>query len=181
MSPANNPTSTLHSLTVCLFSLPNSFFSGERRQGNKFVTRVVGVEAFLLEPSALAAECQRKYACSTTVGDLPGKNNPGQEVILQVRGECCVWPTRPSSGSGSAGAGKGEGEANSHQQHTIPLSSFLCLCLTVCVAVCVLHVLPVSWSCCCCRLTPQGNWIEKLPDHLMKVYGIPKKYFLVKK
>jgi hypothetical protein len=27
----------------------------------------------------------------------------------------------------------------------------------------------------------QGNWIEKLPDHLMKVYGIPKKYFLVKK
>jgi hypothetical protein len=27
----------------------------------------------------------------------------------------------------------------------------------------------------------QGSWIEKLPDHLMKVYGIPKKYFLVKK
>lgn len=31
----------------------------------------------------------------------------------------------------------------------------------------------------CCY--SQGNWIEKLPDHLMKVYGIPKKYFLVKK
>jgi hypothetical protein len=27
----------------------------------------------------------------------------------------------------------------------------------------------------------QGTWTEKLPDHLMKVYGIPKKYFLVKK
>ncbi|KAF6250354.1 hypothetical protein COO60DRAFT_1576296 [Scenedesmus sp. NREL 46B-D3] len=83
--------------------------SGERRQGNKYVTRVVGVEAFLIDPSALAAECQRKYACSTSVNDLPGKNNPGQEVILQ------------------------------------------------------------------------GNVIEKLPDYLMATYGIPKKYFLVKK
>lgn len=27
----------------------------------------------------------------------------------------------------------------------------------------------------------QGNVIEKLPDYLMKIYGIPKKYFLVKK
>lgn len=26
-----------------------------------------------------------KYVCSTAVADLPGKNNPGQEVILQVR------------------------------------------------------------------------------------------------
>lgn len=83
--------------------------SGERRQGNKFVTRVVGVEAFLIDPAALAAECQRKFACSTSVNDLPGKNNAGQEVILQ------------------------------------------------------------------------GNVIEKLPDYLMANYGIPKKYFLVKK
>jgi hypothetical protein len=27
----------------------------------------------------------------------------------------------------------------------------------------------------------QGNVIEKLPDYLMATYGIPKKYFLVKK
>jgi hypothetical protein len=38
-----------------------------------------------MDPSALAAECQRKYACSTSVNDLPGKNSAGQEVILQVR------------------------------------------------------------------------------------------------
>jgi hypothetical protein len=34
---------------------------------------------------------------------------------------------------------------------------------------------------CLLMAAVQGNWIEKLPDHLMKVYGIPKKYFLVKK
>jgi hypothetical protein len=38
----------------------------------------------------------------------------------------------------------------------------------------------------CCLLLPcscvlQGNVIEKLPDYLMATYGIPKKYFLVKK
>lgn len=37
-----------------------------------------------VDPAALASECQRKFACSTTVEDLPGKNNPGQAVILQV-------------------------------------------------------------------------------------------------
>jgi hypothetical protein len=43
---------------------------------------------YRIDPVALASECQRKYACSTTVGDLPGKNNPGQEVILQVGYMC---------------------------------------------------------------------------------------------
>ena len=32
----------------------------------------------------LSAECQRRFACSTTVSELPGKGN-GHEVVLQVR------------------------------------------------------------------------------------------------
>eukprot|EP00775_Hariotina_reticulata_P004819 gene4819-5066_t len=90
-------------------AMPTVQISGERRQGNKYVTRVVGVEAFLVDPTQLAAECQKKFACSTSVNALPGKTNSGQEVILQ------------------------------------------------------------------------GNVIEKVPDYLMNHYGIPKKYFLVKK
>ena len=47
-----------------------------------------------VDPTALASECQRKFACSTTVEDLPGKNSYGQAVILQVGGgippeSCC--------------------------------------------------------------------------------------------
>lgn len=45
-----------------------------------------------IDPTALAAECQKKFACSTSVQALPGKNNPGQEVILQVRSCCDTLP-----------------------------------------------------------------------------------------
>lgn len=48
-----------------------------------------------IDPALLAAECQKKFACSTSVNDLPGKNNPGQEVILQVGG-VCIATTIPS-------------------------------------------------------------------------------------
>lgn len=44
----------------------------ERRQGNKKVTRLSGLEAFLVDPEALASELQKKFACSTTVAELPG-------------------------------------------------------------------------------------------------------------
>lgn len=44
----------------------------ERRQGNKKVTRLSGLETFLLDADALAAELQKKFACSTTVSELPG-------------------------------------------------------------------------------------------------------------
>lgn len=37
----------------------------------------------MIDPAVVAAECQRLFACSTSVADLPGKHNPGQEVILQ--------------------------------------------------------------------------------------------------
>ncbi|GAU26594.1 hypothetical protein TSUD_267090 [Trifolium subterraneum] len=53
----------------------------ERRQGNKKVTKLSGMESFLIDGEALASELQKKFACSTTVGELPGKK--GQEVLVQ--------------------------------------------------------------------------------------------------
>lgn len=44
----------------------------ERRQGNKKVTRVSGLESFLMDAEALASELQKKFACSTSVAELPG-------------------------------------------------------------------------------------------------------------
>lgn len=44
----------------------------ERRQGNKKVTKLTGIESFLLDAEALASELQKKCACSTTVAELPG-------------------------------------------------------------------------------------------------------------
>ncbi|XVF29815.1 hypothetical protein REPUB_Repub16aG0003600 [Reevesia pubescens] len=53
----------------------------ERRQGNKKVTKVSGLETFLMDAEALASELQKKFACSTTVAELPGKK--GHEVLIQ--------------------------------------------------------------------------------------------------
>ncbi|XP_058759087.1 uncharacterized protein LOC131632346 [Vicia villosa] len=53
----------------------------ERRQGNKKVTKLSGMESFLIDAEALASELQKKFACSTTVGELPGKKGP--EVLVQ--------------------------------------------------------------------------------------------------
>lgn len=44
----------------------------ERRQGNKKVTKLSGLESFLIDAEALSSELQKKFACSTTVGELPG-------------------------------------------------------------------------------------------------------------
>ncbi|KAL6492758.1 hypothetical protein OROGR_032517 [Orobanche gracilis] len=53
----------------------------ERRQGNKKVTKLCGLESFLIDPETLASELQKKFACSTTISELPGKK--GLEVLLQ--------------------------------------------------------------------------------------------------
>ncbi|CAO2834422.1 unnamed protein product [Amaranthus hypochondriacus] len=53
----------------------------ERRQGNKKMTRLSGFEIFLLDAESLASELQKKFACSTTVAELPGKK--GHEVLVQ--------------------------------------------------------------------------------------------------
>ncbi|PRQ22430.1 putative SUI1 domain, SWIB/MDM2 domain-containing protein [Rosa chinensis] len=53
----------------------------ERWQGNKKMTKLSGLETFLVDPEALASELQKKFACSTTVAELPDKK--GQEVLVQ--------------------------------------------------------------------------------------------------
>lgn len=53
----------------------------ERRQGNKKVTKLSGFESFLLDAESLASELQKKFACSTSVTELPGKK--GHEVLVQ--------------------------------------------------------------------------------------------------
>ncbi|KMT19925.1 hypothetical protein BVRB_1g009720 [Beta vulgaris subsp. vulgaris] len=53
----------------------------ERRQGNKKVTKLSGFEIFLMDAESLASELQKKFACSTTVAELPGKK--GHEVLIQ--------------------------------------------------------------------------------------------------
>lgn len=54
----------------------------ERRQGNKKMTRVSGLECFLLDADSLASELQKKFACSTTTAELPGKKGQ-HEVLIQ--------------------------------------------------------------------------------------------------
>lgn len=54
----------------------------ERRQGNKKVTRVSGVETFLMDAESLASELQKKFACSTSMAELPGKKGQ-HEVLVQ--------------------------------------------------------------------------------------------------
>lgn len=54
----------------------------ERRQGNKKMTRLSGLECFLMDPDSLASELQKKFACSTTTAELPGKKGQ-HEVLVQ--------------------------------------------------------------------------------------------------
>lgn len=51
------------------------------------VTRVVGVETFLLDAHELAADLQKRFAASATVTELPGDKNKNKnfEIVLQVR------------------------------------------------------------------------------------------------
>ncbi|CAI9267143.1 unnamed protein product [Lactuca saligna] len=53
----------------------------ERRQGNKKVTKLSGMESFLIDAEPLASELQKKFACSTSVTEMPGKK--GYEVLVQ--------------------------------------------------------------------------------------------------
>lgn len=54
----------------------------ERRQGNKKMTRVSGLECFLMDADSIASELQKKFACSTTTAELPGKKGQ-HEVLVQ--------------------------------------------------------------------------------------------------
>eukprot|EP00898_Chlorokybus_atmophyticus_P001535 jgi/Chlat1/2382/Chrsp17S02649 len=63
-------------------SLPPLQILTEVRQGRKKITRVTGLESYLIDPEAAAADWQHKFACSTTVGLLPGKK-AAYEVVIQ--------------------------------------------------------------------------------------------------
>ncbi|THF94777.1 hypothetical protein TEA_007165 [Camellia sinensis var. sinensis] len=66
---------------VCKGALKTIQIMTERRQGNKKVTKLSGMESFLMDAEALASELQKKFACSTSVAKLPGKK--GHEVLIQ--------------------------------------------------------------------------------------------------
>ncbi|KAL8988983.1 MAG: hypothetical protein Q9169_008462 [Polycauliona sp. 2 TL-2023] len=57
----------------------------ETRSGNKTVTKLSGVEAFYIQPQALADELQKTCASSTSVGHLAGSSpkKPVMEVMVQ--------------------------------------------------------------------------------------------------
>lgn len=49
------------------------------------VTRVVGVETYLLDASEVAADLQKRFAASAAVAELPGEKSKGHhEIVLQV-------------------------------------------------------------------------------------------------
>jgi translation initiation factor 2D len=45
------------------------------------VTKVSGLEPFFIVPETLAGECNKLFAASTTVGQLPGKN-AGKVILI---------------------------------------------------------------------------------------------------
>lgn len=50
------------------------------------ITRVVGVETYLLDAAEVAADLQKRFAASATVAELPGEKSKGHhEIVLQVR------------------------------------------------------------------------------------------------
>jgi len=55
----------------------------KQKQGRKVVTCVTHFETFFIEAPALAEELKVKCAGSTSVSDLPGKQNTLQEVMVQ--------------------------------------------------------------------------------------------------
>ncbi|CAI5954842.1 unnamed protein product, partial [Closterium sp. NIES-64] len=57
----------------------------ERRQGNKKVTRVSRLEAYLVEAEPLAAQLQRKFASSTSMAEVP-RGFWGNKKVTRVSG-----------------------------------------------------------------------------------------------
>eukprot|EP00002_Diphylleia_rotans_P038077 TRINITY_DN8602_c0_g1_i1.p1 TRINITY_DN8602_c0_g1~~TRINITY_DN8602_c0_g1_i1.p1 ORF type:complete len:668 (-),score=166.90 TRINITY_DN8602_c0_g1_i1:32-2035(-) len=63
-------------------ALPTIQLIAENRTGKKHVTRIIGLEQFLLNPEQLAQEFRTQFASSTSVSPLPGKG-AGMEVLVQ--------------------------------------------------------------------------------------------------
>uniref|UniRef100_A0A061RIW1 Translation initiation factor 2D n=1 Tax=Tetraselmis sp. GSL018 TaxID=582737 RepID=A0A061RIW1_9CHLO len=56
----------------------------KKRQGNKKVTCVVGLETFAVDPKQFANRVQRRFACSASYDELEGsKNKNHYEIVIQ--------------------------------------------------------------------------------------------------
>ncbi|PRP75598.1 hypothetical protein PROFUN_15643 [Planoprotostelium fungivorum] len=56
--------------------------TADRRQGNKVVTHIAGLESYGISPLDIAGEFNKMFAASTSVQQLPGKT-AGKEVLVQ--------------------------------------------------------------------------------------------------
>ncbi|KAI3778393.1 hypothetical protein L2E82_07648 [Cichorium intybus] len=66
----------------------------ERMQWNKKVTKVSGMESFLIDAELLASELQKKFACSTSVTELPA-GKKGYEVLVEGGRSSIPEPSSP--------------------------------------------------------------------------------------
>jgi hypothetical protein len=154
-----------------------------------------------IEPAAFAAECQRVFAASTTLAELPGKNSGGHEVIIQVWFEfvlICEGQIQTGIERGISLTSLGGGllfgaRASGRRPLQVTLKhSFLRIPGALTFTRLSLHIRTHALFLTHTRaptpqhtqhaLPRQGNWVAKLqlPDHLMCAHGIPKHYLFVK-
>jgi len=68
--------------------IPKITFTTEKRSGgkNKKVTHITGLENYGLDPKEFASTCSKKFACSTTAQNLPGKDRKGKKEV-KIQGD----------------------------------------------------------------------------------------------
>lgn len=71
---------------VCKGAIAPVLIRTEQRQGRKVVTVLSGMETFLISADTLRTELAKKFAASTSMGDVEGKKNEGRKEIL-VQGD----------------------------------------------------------------------------------------------
>jgi translation initiation factor 1 (eIF-1/SUI1) len=52
--------------------VPSITITIEARMGNKVVTHIKGLEIFRVDLTSMVKDCQKKFACSASVGIIPG-------------------------------------------------------------------------------------------------------------
>lgn len=53
----------------------------ERRGGHKYVTRVKGLETYLIDPKDISKQLRKKFAAATSVAELPNGKGKGGPVV----------------------------------------------------------------------------------------------------
>ena len=56
----------------------------DRAGGRKHITRITHVESFGIDPEELGNLMQKRFSAASSVTRLPGKNETGKEIALQV-------------------------------------------------------------------------------------------------